>query len=292
MTKVLIMPKSCEMIFDMLSDIDGIILGIHGLSVNVPLTVSLEEMKILLEIKKQGKKIFVMLNKNMHNQDLEDLKKALQTLEHYQIDGIFYYDISVVQLKETLGISTPLIWSQEHLTTNAGTCNFWKNFGCTGAYLSNEITLEEIKEIRENTTMELFLNIFGFLPMFDSKRHLVKNYLNCFSLPIKGDCYYIEKEGKIYPIIDDELGTTVYSCYILNALPEYLQFQKIGIDYVILNSFHIDNKVFQKIVQRLQNLTEENKDSIFEQVNELLEAPIDKGFLYKETVYKIKGETK
>ncbi len=269
---------------------DGVILGIQNLSVNMPFYISIEDLNEYKKLKEEGKKVFIMLNKNMHNKDLESLKKTMLELEKYPIDGVFYYDISIVRLKKELQITYPLIWSQEHLTTNAGTCNFWASHGVKGTYLSSEITLEEIKEIRKNTDVSLFVNVFGYLPMFDSKRHLVKNYLECFGLEENGNLYYLEKEGKTYPIIDDNNGTVVYSAHILNAITEILELERMGIEYAILNSFLIEENVFCQIVSLLQNLTEGNKEQVESSVNELCRQNVDKGFLYTETIYKIKGE--
>lgn len=269
---------------------DGVILGIQDLSVNMPFYISIDDLKDYMKLKEEGKQIFIMLNKNMHNKDLEQLKKIMLELEQYSIDGVFYYDVSVVSLKKELQVSYPLIWSQEHLTTNAGTCNFWASHGVKGAYLSNEITLDEIKEIRKSTNVSLFVNIFGYLPMFDSKRHLVKNYLECFGLKENGNLYYLEKEGNKYPIVDDHNGTTVYSAHILNAIKEVLELEQIGIEYAVLNSFLIEENTFNQVTNLLQNLTEENKEETEKTVNELCKQNVDKGFLYTETVYKIKGE--
>lgn len=269
---------------------DGVILGIQDLSVNMPFYISIDDLKDYMKLKEEGKQIFIMLNKNMHNKDLEQLKKIMLELEQYSIDGVFYYDVSVVSLKKELQVSYPLIWSQEHLTTNAGTCNFWASHGVKGAYLSSEITLDEIKEIRKSTNVSLFVNIFGYLPMFDSKRHLVKNYLECFGLEENGNLYYLEKEGNKYPIVDDHNGTTVYSAHILNVIKEVLELEQIGIEYAVLNSFLIEENTFNQVTNLLQNLTEENKEETEKTVNELCKQNVDKGFLYTETVYKIKGE--
>ena len=292
MTKTIIIPNSREMIKETLELYDGIILGIDGLSVNLPFYINIEELENYQYVKRSNKKIFIMLNKNMHNKDLIFLKKIMEKLNQYGIDGVFYYDIAVLNLKEKLNISYPLIWSQEHLTTNDSTCNFWKNNGAKGAYLSSEITLDEIKEIRDNIDFTLFVNIFGYLPMFTSKRHLVKNYIECFNLKEKGDEYYIYKENNTYPIVDDNLGTTVYSGHILNGILEYLELKKINIDYVVLNSFHIQLDTFKKILEELSHLTEENKNNIFKNVNMLCKDNVDKGFFYTETVYKVKGGNK
>lgn len=284
----LMIPSSKKMILECLEFVDGMILGIQNLSVNLPFYIELEDLKKI----KTDKKIFIMLNKNMHNKDLEPLKNALLELENYGIAGVFYYDASVVELKNKLNLSYPLIWSQEHLTTNAMTCNFWKNYQVSGAYLSSEITLEEIKEIRKNTEISLFINVFGYLPMFDSKRHLVKNYLEYFQFQHEGELYFLEKEGNRYPIIDDEQGTTVYSSYILNAIEEIPLFEKIGIDYVVFNSFLIDSNHFKSILEKIKTMTLNNQKEVIKNVNLLCKYNVDKGFLYKETVYKVKGEQK
>lgn len=49
-------------------------------------------------------------------------------------------------------------------------------------YLSAEITLDEIIEISKNTSVKLIVPTFGYLPIFASMRHTVKNYLNRFNL--------------------------------------------------------------------------------------------------------------
>ncbi len=285
MTKILAIPSEKSMISDCLSSCDGIILGIQGLSVNLPFYI---ELKDLEGIKKTNKKLFIMLNKNMHNHDLKELENTMRLLEDYPIDGVFYYDISVVHLGKKLNVSYPLIWSQEHLATNAETCNFWKNQGVSGAYLSNEITLDEIKEIRKQTDFLLFVCMFGYLPMFDSRRHLVKNYLESFKLDQKGDQYYLEKEGQMYPIVDDMNGTTVYSSHILNAIEEYFILKNIHIDYVIVNGFHMEPPIFKQIMKLVSTMTEENKVEVCQMVDSMCQNNVDKGFLYKETVYKIK----
>lgn len=73
------------------------------------------------------------------------------------------------------------------------------------------------------------MNVFGYIPMFTSRRHLIQNYLDTFNLHSKNK-NTIRKEGKSYPINDTNLGTTVYSNYILNAVD--IDFSNI--DYLVL----------------------------------------------------------
>jgi len=274
MTKLLIMPSNLN-IKNTLEYADGYIFGLNNYSVNMPNSISLEELK---EISKQtDKDIFVALNKNIHSSELENLKEILKQIEELNLKGIFYADTCFINLKKELNLKTPLVWSQEHLTTNYETINNWNDFGVEYAYLSAEITLNEIKEIEEKSNAKLIVPIFGYLPIFTSFRREVKNYLDNFNLKDESKIYYIEKEGKEYPIIDNNEGTVTYSSHILNGYEEYLEFKNI--EYVTLNSFNIEEDKFIEVLKLYKNKTG-NIDNLFDN--------LDKGFLYKETIYKVK----
>ena len=105
------------------------------------------------------------------------------------------------------------------------------------------------------------INVYGYIPMFTSKRHLVDNYLETFNIKEKGNKIY--KEGKNYIINDEKNGTTVYTDYVLNIK------ENIDVDYYIYNSNMIDEEKFKQI---LINNTEKEET----------------GFLHKETIYKVK----
>lgn len=288
--KTIIIPNSKQMIKQALDLYDGIIIGIEEYSVNLPIYFTLEEIKeIAHDLTTKGKEVFVSINKNLHNRDLAPVTNILLELEKLPITGILYYDIALINLKEKLSLTKPLVWNQEHLTTNASTCNYWKGFGAPYTYLSSELTLQEIISIRQKTDHKLFVNIFGYLPIFHSKRHLVKNYLTTFQLKANQEQFYIEKEGKSYPIVDDTLGTTVYSNVTLNAIRESLILKKYNIDYVVFNSYHIEESLFIKILEQYKNINTKNEQERIEQINQLLKNQFDKGFFYKETIYKVKG---
>ena len=277
MTKILVMPSDNNI--EKLRETDGYLLSLQGWSVNSPYKVTLEEIKNIKNEMK-SKEIFVSLNKNIYSSEIESLKNILKEIETLELAGIFYADTCFIQLKKELHLKTPLIWAQEHLTTNYETINFWNQYGVSGAYLSPEITLKEIEEIKNHTSSTLVVPIFGYLPMFSSKRHEIKNYFNHFQIHDSSSIYYIEKENKSYPIIDEEDGTTAYTAFILNGVEEYL---KLNVDYVTLNSFDIDSEVFLKILNIYKNKNIEEAKKIEQWISNL-----DKGFLYKETIYKIK----
>ena len=224
-------------------------LGVKDLSVNLPIYFTIEELEPIIKLLNEyNKEIFIALNKNMHNSDLDYLKEVMNLLSDYKINGVFYYDIAIVNIYNDNKFNYDLVWAQEHLTTNYHTCNYWYDFGSKYVFISGEITLDEIKEIKQNTKAKLIVPIFGYLPMFVSKRHLVKNYLDYFNLKDKSEINYIFKEGNKYPITDDNNGTSVYSANILNGLEESLILREEKIEYLLLNSFNIDVYQFKKLL--------------------------------------------
>ncbi len=256
MGKISVIISSLKQARNINDKVDAYLVPLKELSINYQNTFTLEEIK---EIKKLNKEIFVFVNKNIENKELNKLEETLKEIEKLNINGIIFYDIAIVELKRKLNLKTDLVWHQEHMTNNYGTVNYWYKKGVKYTYLSSEITKREIDEIKAHTKAKIFVTVFGYIPMFTSKRHLVKNYLETFE--IKGNGNTIHKEGKNYNIEDNENGTTVYSSYILNVK------DNINADYLVYNSNQIPN--FEALLNN-NNIEEET------------------GFLYQETIYKVK----
>lgn len=281
--KILIYPKDIEEIEKTKDIVDGFIIGIKDMSINCNMYI--DDLTILKYINKD---IFISINKNMHNGDLEYLKKLLIDLNNYNIKGVLYYDVAVLSIYKNLNLNYDLVWHQEHLTTNYNTINYWNSFGVNYTYLSSDITEEEIIEIYKNTNSKLIVNLFGYLPMFVSKRHIVKNYLEYFKLNDNSNVNYMTKEGKIYPIIDNNIGTSVYSSNILNGIKSVLN---IDVDYITLNSFNIELNKFIDIIKMFKNVNKDNVLEYNERINNMF-SNIDNGFLYTKTIYKVKKDEK
>lgn len=283
MTKLIVIPSDMQMIYDLVDKVDGYIIGINDMSVNLPCYFSLEQaIDLITYLNDKNKDIFISLNKNMVNEDIPLLEETIIKLDKYHLTGIMYYDIAIVNLKNKLNIKNDLVWAQEHMTTNYNTINYWYNEQVKYTYLSSEITKNEIIKIKKNTKAKLLVNVFGYLPIFTSSRHLIDNYLTHFKIKNNHKIKYMFKEDKTYPIIDNKNGTVVYSNYVLNGLDEYVE---LDIDYAILNSFLIDD--FSKILALFLKANKNNKEEIKEEINKIIENS-DEGFFIKETIYKVK----
>lgn len=277
MTKLMLIPNEKELD----DDVDAYLLGIENLSVNMQVYFTLEEIKKL----KTDKEIFISLNKNMHSKDIGILKKTLIELSKINIKGIFFYDIGVLNIVKELKIDIPLVCAQEHMTTNYETINFWYENKVEYTQLSEELKEEEIIKIKKNTKSKLIVPLFGYFPMFVSRRHLKENYLKQFNLNDKSKINYIEKENKIYPLVDEKV-TTVYTNAYLNGIKEYVNLKDI--EYALINSFLIEKEKIKKIIKLFKNANENNKQEYYQEISNILDNNVDTFFLHKDTVYKVK----
>ena len=288
MAKLMVIPNCYEDITNIIGHVDSIAVGLRDLSVNF-LELDLEQIEhILIDIHNQNKKLFVSLNKNMHNNDLENVRKALIKFEELRIDGIFYCDVGVLNIHRELKLQIPLVWSAEHLATNYNTINYWSKFNLSYVFLSNEITKEEVTVIKEHSKIPLIVQAFGYVPMYVSKRHAIKNYLEHFKLKTDSKDFYIYKEEKKYPILERKDNTEIYSYFILNAIEEY---GTMDVAYILLNGFKINIQLFLQVIDLFNNVNEKNKDEFKNKIDQLFDNT-DLGFIYKEAIYQVKKNEK
>lgn len=282
MSKIVVIPNTNASIKNILKKGCCILLGIEGYSVNT-LNVNIEQIKILVH---ESNNIFLSLNKNISNDELPKIEKLLIELESLHIKGIFYYDVALVNICKRLNLQLNLIWSAEHLTTNYFTINYWYEHGIKSCFLSNEITMKEIKEISQNTKSTLFVQLFGYIPMYVSKRHAINNYLEHFHLDRDSSEYFLFKENHKYSIVDNSEGTMIYSSFILNGLREYLELKDM-IDYTIINGYMLNDNELMKVIDYFSVSNSTNIDDLENGINELF-SNLSKGFLYEETIYRVK----
>lgn len=146
MSKVAAIINSLDEASNIKDYIDAYLVPLKDLSINYINTFSLKEIEA---ITKFDKEVFVVINKNIHNNELSLLEQSLKEVDKLKVNGIIFYDIALVNIKNKLGLQTPLVWNQEHLSTNYGTVNYWYKKSVEYAYLSSELTKREIDEIQK-----------------------------------------------------------------------------------------------------------------------------------------------
>ena len=275
-------------ILDYLNYTNSFIIGLKDFSINY-LEYSIEEIKKLRN-EYNDIEIFVSINKNIFNNDLDILKNNLLELNKLKINGILFYDLSVLSFSKKLGLSIPLIWGQEHMTTNYNTCNYYYEKGCEYVYLSSEITLDEIKEIKNKSAIKLMSFIFGYPDVSFSKRKLLTNYFLSKGKKKNNDWYKISSDNEKYFIKESNLGTRILYGNILNGIIPFSELEGT-LDYAILNEEMIDHNLFLKCLKVFNDLLNKkiSASNAFDIIKELT-GSIDTVFYYKKTIYKVKNE--
>ena len=234
--------------------------------------------------------MFLLLDKNIFEDELISLKEVLIKIAKLNIKGLFFYDLAVLNIVKENNLSIPLVWNQNFLVTNYHTCNYYHSMGVDGASISSVLTIEEIKEIVENSKLKSFVNIFGYQLMAASKRKLLSSYFKYSDLKEdKKEHIMIEKEIS-YPILEDKNGTIFLTKDVLDGILYLKKLNESNPDYLIFDEINIENETFLKVLEiysealrDLDNLEKYDKEL------ECLISNRSCGFFDHKTIYKVKN---
>ena len=264
------------------------ILGLENYCINYP-SVSLEKIKEL----SSKYSLFISINKNIFNNELSDLKEKLLELSHLSIMGILFYDLGVLNIVRENNIPVDLVWHQTHMVTNYNTCNFYYEKGVKFGFLANEITLEEILEIKKRTNMKLMVECFGYPIMSHSRRMLLTNYFKSIGKEKEDRVYHLENMREDYLLKESKDGASVLYGKLINGVKPLFDLVKNNIDYAVLDMQEVDKKVGRKVLSTYSNIiinyasiTENEKNDIINGMNCLIGDSTN--FFYKKTIYKVK----
>ncbi len=198
----------------------------------------------------RGKKAYLAVNIFAHNEDIEGLSEYLKTLGHIPIDAYIVSDPGVIELIREISGSTAVI----HLSTQANSTNyrsarFWHAQGVKRIVLARELSIEEIRMIREKTDPELELEAFvqGAMCISYSGRCLLSNFMierdanrgEC-AHPCRWSYHLVEEKrpGEYYPVFEDDRGTYVFNSKDLCMLEHLPVLAEAGV-----SSFKIEGRM-------------------------------------------------
>lgn len=260
---------------------DGFVLPLKDFSVDYRSYYDLNN--IIQIVNSTDKEIFVVINKMIGNKEIDDLKKVLLELEKIDITGIFFYDLALLQLKKELGLKKDLVWNNTHMVANYYTCNYYYDKGIKYAYLSNEITIDEILEINKKAKTKSIFMLLGYPVVSFSKRSLVSNSGFKDEIKIKEDT-----SKQQYMVIESNDGTTFKYDKIRNNALCLKELVDNNFPYVYLIEDDINHEVFKEGLVLTRDFIDckiENNMYV-RKMRELFHG--DTGFLYRKTIYRVK----
>ena len=274
---------------DKYEDADGIILALKDYSVQSMNYYSIDEIKTIKD-NNPTKEIFISINKNLMNEDIEPLSNILKEIDKLNVNGIFFYDTAILQLHRELDLTTDLVWSSTHMVNNYKTCNYYNDKGCKYALLGKEITLEEIKEIITNSTITSMVEVVGLPSVAFSKRRLVSNYYSDLGKEKKDSIVIEEKVTKEkYIVNEDSNGTGFFLDRVVNGTGILKDLYDVDCKYIIFREYGIDKDTFYELVKDTKDYIN-NKCTDERYIEKYKKLGDFTNFFFKKTIYKVKNE--
>ncbi|HIR93606.1 MAG TPA: U32 family peptidase [Candidatus Egerieimonas intestinavium] len=211
---------------------------------------SLEEMAEGIAFAHQrGVKVYVTANILAHNQDLEGVREYFLQLKELKPDALIISDPGVFTIAGEVCPEIERHISTQANNTNYGTYLFWHRQGASRVVSARELSLEEIREIREHIPPELEIETFvhGAMCISYSGRCLLSNFLTGRDAN-QGACthpcrwkYSIMEEtrpGEYFPVYENERGTFIFNSKDLCMIEHIPDLIRAGID-----SFKIEGRM-------------------------------------------------
>ncbi|MBM7584777.1 putative protease [Bacillus pakistanensis] len=305
--ELLVTPTSIDDILP-LSDAgaDAFIIGEQQYGLRLAGEFSQDDVRKAIELAhSKGKKVYVAMNAIFHNDKIGKLSGYIKFLHDVKADAIVFGDPAVLMIAKEVAPSMKLHWNTETTATNWYTCNYWGRKGAGRAVVARELSMDAIVEIKENTEVEIEVQVHGMTCMFQSKRTLLGNYFEYQGKAMEIEnrqnqrnmFLHDEERQNKYPIFEDENGTHIMSPNDICIIDELQEMVEAGID-----SFKIDGvlkssqylfevtKLYRKAIDLCvedEEKYEQVKDDLLEQAENLQphNRSLDTGFFFKETVY-------
>lgn len=265
------------------------LLPLENYSVSYEKTYSLEDIK-KLKIKYSQVEFFVVMNKTVFNDEIEEIESILEELEGLSIQGIFFYDLAFLELQYKRKFQMSFVWNQTHMVTNSRTCDFYLQNGVDYAVIAGELSKEEILELVEKTKMKFFYTLVSKPIVAHSRRSLLTNYEKINGCKHNNQLNIYEKVGdQNYLVTEEKAGTSFFSQMIPN---HYSILENLKVDYVILNESYMDHTLFMRLLKPTNLYLQESIsiDELLAVVNKIL--GVDSIFLNNKTIYRVKKEGK
>ncbi|MGE5474783.1 MAG: peptidase U32 family protein [Ignavibacteriales bacterium] len=184
---------------------------------------SAEDMKEGIEFAhSMGKKAYVTLNIIPHNSDLAGIEEYVRQISKMKPDAVIVSDLGVVDIIKEQAPDMKFHISTQANNVNWRTVNQWSKFGAERVILARELSLKEIKEIRDKLPESLQLEIFmhGAMCISYSGRCLLSNYMagresnmGACAHPCRWQYYLMEEKrpGEYFPVYENERGTFIFN---------------------------------------------------------------------------------
>ena len=196
-----------------------------------------------------GVKVHVTANILAHNGDLSGAEDYLKELKALKPDALIVADPGIFTIAREICPEIDIHISTQANNTNYGTFRFWGRQGAKRVVSARELSLAEIKEIRENIPEDLEIESFihGAMCISYSGRCLLSSYFTgrdanqgACTHPCRWKYAVVEetRPGEYMPVYENERGTYIFNSKDLCMIEHIPEMIDAGID-----SFKIEGRM-------------------------------------------------
>mgnify|MGYP000370809127 FL=1 len=196
-----------------------------------------------------GVKVYITANILAHNDDLAGVEEYFEELKTIRPDALIISDPGVFTIAKRVLPDMEIHISTQANNTNYGTYLFWHELGAKRVVSARELSLKEIKEIREHIPedMEIESFIHGAMCISYSGRCLLSNFFTgrdanqgACTHPCRWKYSVVEetRPGEYMPVYENERGTYIFNSKDLCMIEHVPEMIDAGID-----SFKIEGRM-------------------------------------------------
>lgn len=196
-----------------------------------------------------GAKVHVTVNILAHNDDLPGVEEYLKELKELKPDALIIADPAIFEMAKEICPDIERHISTQANNTNYGTYLFWWKQGAKRVVTARELSLKEIREIREKIPEEMEIESFihGAMCISYSGRCLLSNYFTgrdanqgACTHPCRWKYAVVEEKrpGEYLPVYENERGTYIFNSKDLCMIGHIPEMIDAGID-----SFKIEGRM-------------------------------------------------
>lgn len=196
-----------------------------------------------------GVKVYVTANILAHNYDLDGVREYFKELKEIGPDALIISDPGIFTIAKEICPEIEIHISTQANNTNYGTYQFWYGQGAKRVVSARELSLKEIKEIRQNIPedMEIETFIHGAMCISYSGRCLLSNYFTgrdanqgACTHPCRWKYAVVEEKrpGEYLPVYENERGTYIFNSKDLCMIEHIPEMIDAGVD-----SFKIEGRM-------------------------------------------------
>ena len=206
---------------------DAVYFGLKHFTARAKVGFSLAELpEVMATLHRRGVKGYITFNTLVFGHELDEAARALAEIAEAGADALIIQDVGVVRMAKQIAPDLEIHGSTQMSVTSADGVRLAQSFGVSRVTLARELSLAEVRSIREATDCELEIFVHGALCVAYSGQ--------CFSSEAwggrsanRGQCaqacrlpYEMIVDGRVRPLGDARYLLSPGDLYALEQVPE------------------------------------------------------------------------